>query len=119
MSLAVPGLGARVEEYEKQEPQGKKAWPACLSMAGACYQMDMAVENSEKKEKVNLSCPIFPVEENLKKGNNKFQPTLLDVGETALGFFFLILIPGTGAELSASRKPKLSIANRMEREKYV
>lgn len=44
--------------------------------------------------------------------------TLLEVGETALvpagllvpGFFFLILIPGTGAEFRASRKPVHSIA---------
>lgn len=46
------------------------------------------------------------------------QHTLLVVGETALalgtaaapGFFFLILIPGTGAELRASRKPVHSMA---------
>lgn len=44
--------------------------------------------------------------------------TLLVVGETALalvveaapGFFFLILMPGTGAELRASRKPVHSMA---------
>lgn len=44
--------------------------------------------------------------------------TLLDVGETALAlgevpalaFFFLILIPGTGAEFRASRNPVHSIA---------
>lgn len=41
--------------------------------------------------------------------------TLLDVGDPAFGllvpgFFFLILIPGTGAELRASRKPVDSIA---------
>lgn len=44
--------------------------------------------------------------------------TLLVVGETALelavelppGFFFLILMPGTGAEFKASRNPVHSIA---------
>lgn len=44
--------------------------------------------------------------------------TLLDVGETTLvlgvvlvpAFFFLILIPGTGAEFRASRNPVHSIA---------
>lgn len=44
--------------------------------------------------------------------------TLLVVGDTALalgvaaapGFFFLILMPGTGAELRASRKPVHSMA---------
>lgn len=41
--------------------------------------------------------------------------TLLDVGDAAFGllepgFFFLILIPGTGAEFRASRKPVDSIA---------
>lgn len=44
--------------------------------------------------------------------------TLLDVGETTLvfvvaaapGFFFLILIPGTGAEFRASKNPVHSIA---------
>ena len=42
--------------------------------------------------------------------------TLFEVGETALvlaglpGFFFLILIPGTGAEFRASKKPVHSIA---------
>lgn len=41
--------------------------------------------------------------------------TLVEVGEAALGllapgFFFLILIPGTGAELRASRKPVDSMA---------
>lgn len=41
--------------------------------------------------------------------------TLLDVGDPAFGllapgFFFLILIPGTGAEFRASRKPVDSIA---------
>lgn len=43
---------------------------------------------------------------------------MLDVGETALvlagltapAFFFLILMPGTGAEFRASRKPVHSIA---------
>ena len=37
---------------------------------------------------------------------------MLDVGETALAlsFFFLILWPTTGAELSASRNPVHSIA---------
>lgn len=41
--------------------------------------------------------------------------TLVEVGEAAFalllpGFFFLILIPGTGAELRASRKPVDSMA---------
>lgn len=44
--------------------------------------------------------------------------TLLDVGETALvlvgaavlDFFFLILMPGTGAEFRASRNPVASMA---------
>lgn len=44
--------------------------------------------------------------------------TLLDVGDTALvfavvlllGFFFLILMPGTGAEFRASRNPVHSMA---------
>lgn len=46
------------------------------------------------------------------------QRTLFVVGDTALalgvaaapGFFFLILMPGTGAELRASRKPVHSMA---------
>lgn len=57
---------------------------------------------------------FIPLEEQLKKEKKK--KTLLEVGETALGFFFLILIPGTGAELSASRKPRLSIANGMNKQ---
>lgn len=51
-----------------------------------------------------------------KNNNNNFKTTLLEVGEAALGFFFLILIPGTGAELRASRKPKLSIANAIDKQ---
>lgn len=49
--------------------------------------------------------------------------TLLEVGETALvlagvpllDFFFLILIPGTGAEFRASRNPVHSMAAEEER----
>lgn len=36
--------------------------------------------------------------------------TALLIGEVALSFFFLILIPGTGAEFRASRNPVASIA---------
>lgn len=44
--------------------------------------------------------------------------TLLVVGETAFGFFFLILMPGTGAELRASKNPVASIAKR-KRDGYL
>lgn len=42
--------------------------------------------------------------------------TLLVVGETAFGFFFLILMPGTGAELRASKNPVASIAKKKDRQ---
>lgn len=57
-------------------------------------------------------------------GELRLTVTLLVVGETALAcvgellafFFFLILIPGTGAEFKASKKPVHSIAADGRRE---
>lgn len=94
----------------RRRARGRKVWQSCFRLP-ASPRKDWA-ENGEKKGDLGFlitpqrSLGLYPSQNLL---------TLAAVGDKTF-FFFLILMPGMGAELRASRKPSPSMAEKNKKK---